>query len=368
MTRRLAISTSILALMAASPAVAHHPGGVGNTGGSGPIITIPATTIEQGHAAIAAMYEYSRFGELTDATLINAAANHIDAHSLKTVERAAVSVAYGITNDLMVSAFLPYVRRTNIREGHHEHEEDTGAAVNTVDRLGDSAGIGDLTLLGQYRFPQRPFGAEMAVLFGIKTPTGRTNERTVFGELFEAEFQPGSGSWDPMFGFAFTKRVARWSFDANWLYTVATEGTQDTDLGDRFRYNFAVSYRVLGYGNPDDPLNALAHDAPAARRAGHGHTHSHIGKGPVHTHAPAAPVFGLDLILELNGEYDRKQVIADVVDPNSGGHVLFLSPGIRATYGQFSAFASVGIPIVNEVNGLQSEPDYRVIGGVAASF
>jgi hypothetical protein len=87
----------------------------------------------------------------------------------------------------------------------------------------------------------------------------------------------------------------------------------------------------------------------------------------VHTHAPAVPVFGLDLILELNGEYDQKEKIAGVVNANSGG-IVYLSPGIRATYGQFSAFASVGIPIVNEMNGLQSEPDYRVVGGVAASF
>jgi hypothetical protein len=48
--------------------------------------------------------------------------------------------------------------------------------------------------------------------------------------------------------------------------------------------------------------------------------------------------------------------------------VLYLSPGIRASYGQFSAFASVGIPIINEMNGLQSEPEYRVVGGLGFSF
>jgi hypothetical protein len=366
MTRTFALSTSILALVAASPAVAHHPGGVGSPGTSGPIHTIPATTIEQGHAAVAAMYEYTRFGGLTDAQLIDAAANHIHAHSIGTIQSPSVAAAFGVTNDFMVSAFLPYVLRTNIREGHHEHGAG-GVVTNTVDVRGDSRGVGDLTLLGQYRFPQRPFGAEMAVLFGIKVPTGATNERDVFGELFEAEFQPGSGSWDPKFGFAFTKRVERWSFDHNWLYTVATTGTQDTNLGDRFNYNFAVSYRLLGYSNPGDPMNAFAHDTPAARRGGHTHSHSHIGKAP-HVHAPAAPVFGLDLILELNGEYHQKQVVAGVVDPNSGGNVVYLSPGIRGTYGQFSAFASVGIPIVNEMNGLQSEPEYRVVVGAAASF
>jgi hypothetical protein len=360
----------MLALIMASPAVAHHPGGGGGGGldNAGPINTISASTIEQGHAAVAAIYEYTRFGGLTDAQLIDAAGRHVHAHSIKTIQVPSISAAVGITNDFMVSARLPYVRRTDIREGHHEHVHG-GAAINTVDARGDTAGIGDLTLLGQYRFPQRPFGAELAVLFGIKAPTGRTNERDVFGNLFEAEFQPGSGSWDGLFGFAFTKRFQRWSFDSSVLYAVATTGTQDTDLGDRFQYNFAVSYRLLGYTDPGDPMNAFAHDTPVSRQAGHSHSHSHgHGKGHLHTHVPAAPVYGLDLILELNGEYDRKQVVADVVDPNSGGHVLYLSPGVRASYGQFSAFASVGIPIVNKVNGLQSSPEYRVIGGVAASF
>jgi hypothetical protein len=262
---KFALSASILALITASPAVAHHPGGGGgNAEGSGPINTIPATTIEQGHAAIAAVYEHTRFGGLTDAQLINAAANHIHAHSIKTIQVPSISASYGVTNDFMISARLPYVLRTDIREGHHEHLHG-GAVSNTVDARGDSSGIGDLTLLGQYRFPQHPFGLEMAVLFGIKTPTGATSERDNAGVLFEAEFQPGSGSWDPMFGMAFTRRFERWSFDANWLYQVVTTGTQDTDLGDRFLYNFAVSYRVLGYSDPRDPMNALAHDPPASR-------------------------------------------------------------------------------------------------------
>jgi hypothetical protein len=365
MTRNLALSASMLAVIVASPAMGHHPGGGGaNTGNAGPINTIPATTIEQGHAAFAVTYEHTRFGGLSDAQLIEAAANHIHAHSIKTIQVPSVSAAYGVTNDFMISARLPFVLRTDIREGHHEHAPG-GAVSNTVDARGDSSGIGDMTFLGQYRFPQRPFGAEIAVLFGIQVPTGATNERDVFGNLFEAEFQPGSGSWDPIFGFALTRRFGPWSFDANWLYQVVTTGTQDTDLGDQFRYNFAVSYRVMGYSG--DPMAAFAHDPPGGHRHAHGHTNRHIGKAP-HVHPPAAPVFGLDLILELNGELDQKERIADVVNENSGGHVLYLSPGIRASYDRFSAFASVGIPLIKDMNGLQSEPEYRVVVGAAASF
>ena len=83
-------------------------------------------------------------------------------------------------------------------------------------------------------------------MLGVKVPTGVTDRHTDTGELVDAEFQPGTGSWDGLFGLAATKRIGPWSFDANVLYILATEGTQDTDLGDRFQYNAAVSYRILG--------------------------------------------------------------------------------------------------------------------------
>lgn len=36
--------------------------------------------------------------------------------------------------------------------------------------------------------------------------------------------------------------------------------------------------------------------------------------------------------------------------------------------GQWSFYASAGIPVVNDQNGLQSEPDFRVIGGFSFTF
>jgi hypothetical protein len=37
-------------------------------------------------------------------------------------------------------------------------------------------------------------------------------------------------------------------------------------------------------------------------------------------------------------------------------------------YGSVSGFASVSVPIINHMNGLQSKPDYRVLAGIAAAF
>src|SRR6185312_3855984 len=116
----------------------------------------------------------------------------------------------------------------------------------TIDARGDTAGLGDASVLGQYRFLEnKATGTEAALLLGAKLPTGKTNTYDVFGERFEAEFQPGSGSWDGLFGLAVTQRAGPWSFDANVLYQLVTKGALDTDLGDRFLYNAAVSYRIV---------------------------------------------------------------------------------------------------------------------------
>src|ERR1700730_16746884 len=54
-----------------------------------------------------------------------------------------------------------------------------------------------------YRFFNQN-NTELAALFGVKTPTGRTNDLTAEGEIFDAEFQPGSGSGGPLLGLGWT--------------------------------------------------------------------------------------------------------------------------------------------------------------------
>jgi hypothetical protein len=359
MTRKVVSFAGAFALIA-SPALAHHPGGAGNTGGAGPIVTIAATTLEAGHGAVAFLYETIAFGGLGDSDLIAAAGKHIHAHSIGTIQSASLGAAYGVTDDFMVSVRVPWVNRSDIREGHHEHLPG-GIVSNTVDHRGDSSGFGDVTVLGQYRFLNNQASrTEAAFLFGVKLPTGATNRIDALGELFEAEFQPGSGSTDVMLGAAFTQRFGAWSFDANVLGVLAGTGTQDTKLGDRFLYNAAVSYRLVGYAPPEQhaslPSSALAH-GPVPHR--HAHPLEKI---------PAAPQWTVDAILELNGEWHDFETTSGVRDPNSGGHVLLLSPGLRIARGAFSGFAAFGIPVVNDMNGLQSKTGYRLITGVACAF
>lgn len=237
MLRTIALSAGTIALLVATPAFAHHPSGAGSATGAGPIVTIPGTTLEKGHSSAAVVFEMIRFDALSDTEL--SVPGH--PHSLDAILAPSLLYSYGITNDLTLTLRLPFVRRTDIREGHLHN------GVPELHQLGDSAGVGDLGLLAQYRFlNNRATRTEAAFLLGVELPTGDTSVNTAEGGRFETEFQPGSGSTDGLFGLAFTKRIGSWSFDANVLYVLATQGAQKTDLGDRFQYNAAVSYRLIG--------------------------------------------------------------------------------------------------------------------------
>ncbi len=350
-----------------SAALAHHAGGAANALGAGPINTISATTLEQGHNVAGITVLYTSYENLSDATLIEAAEAGIeDVHGLGSIQNYGLTYSYGLTDDLMVSLWLPYVRRTGIREVPHEHGEedhhDEDHEHLEVESLGSPSGIGDLSLLGQYRFyDDRPSRTEAALLLGFQAPTGVTDE-TSHGELLEAEFQPGSGSWDGLFGVALTHRAGRWSYDGNVLYMLVTEGTQDTDLGDVFFYNAAISYRLTSLSG----TVPMFHGANSHEEGDDGHHHTHGGAG-AHEHTEEAGP-ALDLVLEVNGEWDAKQETAGVTDPNSGGHTIYIAPGLRYSYDQWSSYVSVGIPVLTDFNGIQAEPDWRISAGSSLAF
>ena len=189
--RYITISAGALLLAATSPAMSHHPSGTGTSSTGGPIVTIPGTTLQKGASALYFVFEHISFDELSDAVLEAAAEKDQHAHSLATLESPALGYSYGLTDRLMVSVQLPYVVRTGIREASHhhhdeaaeehshaeggateEHEHESGEEheeeSETVDR-GDTDGIGDLTLFGQYRFYGQDTGLQASLLTGLKT-------------------------------------------------------------------------------------------------------------------------------------------------------------------------------------------------------
>jgi len=300
---------------------AHHPTGVSGPGHSGPLRTLSAISIEQGRIPVEVDTEFIDLDSFSDQQLLQFAAEGKNVHSANSILHSSLGIGYGVTNELSIGLRIPYVRVNNIREAHADEPEE-------IHIHGDSKGIGDMTLLMQYMFlkmtESRP---AMAVFFGVKIPTGKTNVKDVGGERFETEFQPGSGAWDPIAGTAITKRFGSLSLDVSFLYTLSTRGAQATRLGDSFQYNAAASYRTF-------------------RSNG----------------------FSGDLILEANGEWRQKQKTAGITDENSGENVIFISPGMRLSWKQWSAYVSVGLPIVQDLKGIQNKTNTKTLFGVTVGF
>jgi hypothetical protein len=97
------------------------------------------------------------------------------------------------------------------------------------------------------------------------------------------------------------------------------------------------------------------------------HSHEPGDDGHGHTHTESAGA-ALDLDLELNGEWHDKQETAGEVDANSGGSALYVSPGFRLSVDNWSSYATVGIPVVTDYNGIQAEPDWRISAGSSIAF
>lgn len=346
---RTSFFTSVITLAVlvnVAPVLADHASVGMGVGTAASINTESGVTLPKGRWSTGVRSEYINFDEFSESKLIRLREEDEDAdlHNVEYLWSTAATAFYGVTDDFTVGVRIPYVHRNNIREPGHGHGHDEGGdddhgdeEAPEIEQLGDAKGLGDISLFGQYRFYKNPHSRHASVLLGLKAPTGKRNDKSREGERFEQEFQPGSGSWDGMAGLAYTQFLGSFALDTSVMYTLVTEGSQDTDLGDVFGYNLGLAYRVGG-GRP----SAFYAD-------------------------PAG--IAVDLVLEANGEWRAKEEVDNDKDGNSGGNVVYLSPGIRLSgKSNWSLFGSVGLPVIKNFNGDQTEPDYRIIGGLAYGF
>lgn len=343
--RRATLTAGLFAVMLAGAARADHPTVGFGVEIAGPITTLAPTPLPKGFWSIGLRTEYIKFDAFSDEMLESAAEDSIEGvHSVDNLSSTSIGVGYGVTPNLTLSARLPYVVRKNIREGEIEDGEAEAHPH------GDSKGVGDSVFLAQYRIMHSGSGYDGALVLGVKAPTGKTDV-TDHGEVLEIEFQPGSGSWDPLFGIAVGRSKGSLGVFASALYSLATDGDRETNLGDAFFFNLALTYRVT------------------PRQAAHEHTDMHAGDHD-HGHEPGADDGGIavDITLALNGETREKVRVDGESEANSGGDLMYVSPGVRVSGGKLGAFASVGLPVVNSSNGVQTDVDYRVIAGVAVGF
>ena len=323
-------------LIASTGAPADHPSIAFGIEGSGPINTIAATPLPAGTWGFGIQTESIDNDEFSTEELEGFAAAGLEGvHSADKLINTSISASYGVTGNFTISARLPYIKRENIREGELE------GGFPEAHTHGDSSGLGDLILAGQYRI-SKSAGTDISIHAGIKLPTGETNEKDIEGERFETEFQPGSGSKDLLIGASISHQSGKFGYHANILFNKTSEGSQSTEIGDSLSYNVALTYKLNGHDHTS-------------------HDHSQ-NNGADNTSIQ------WDLMLELNGESRRRNKISSASETHSGGNVMLLSPGIRISSGNISGFLSYGIPVVENQNGKQADIDKRLIAGLSVAF
>ena len=151
----------------------------------------------------------------------------------------------------------------------------------------------------------------------IKLPTGKDDETDDQGDLLPPPLQLGSGSVDYTAGGVLTHVRKRVGFNAAASYHFRTEANGFA-FGDSVTYNLALGYRL----------------APRVYKV-----------YPARNH--------LNAYIELNGQSSQKNRVRGVAAPDSGGTLIYLSPGIQIIPGNFIIEASLRLPVVQSLNGAQ---------------
>ncbi len=119
----------------------------------------------------------------------------------------------------------------------------------------------------------------------------------------------------------------RHEVDADVIYRINTEA-ENFERGDDLVYDLAYEFRVHPWTLPD------------------------VG----------VPNF-LYLVAEANGIFSQKGKLHGKTIDDSGGNILFLSPGIQFATKRFILEASVQLPVIQDLRGNQVETDFVVTGG-----
>lgn len=231
-----------------------------------------------------------------------------DVHNKKYDSFYHFKLGFNPTQDFSILAQIPYVVRESIE-------------IEDEDRLGQierSEGIGDLNLIGNYRFYRFADGY-VGAIGGVKFPTGRTGERNSHGERFESELQPGTGSFDYPMGLNWEWSKERLILRGNAIYVIKTEGDQDLEFGDLFSTAIFADWII----NPDSK-----------------NFHTKIG-------------------LDLNFQNSQKQIHRGAKVADSGGNTLLLGPvlTIEAT-DQVAFYGDILFPVYQNLGGVHQKLDF----------
>lgn len=247
-----------------------------------------------------------------------------------------ISGFYGITENTTLLVNVP-LKKTKQRG------EITAPQNGTVEfdpaTTGGEEGLGDVSVLGRYTFYRNESvdaSTAAAFVLGVKLPTGKTDGKTDDGSAtLDSHLQLGTGSTDYLVGLSASRSMQRVTLSANLLGAITGKGKfGDTShqFGNVLNYDLTAKYRI------------------------------HPG-----SFAPAGPqVF---LALGLNGELRDRETENGAKVRDSGGHTVYLSPGLQVAAARSWVFElNYQHPVYHNLYGTQVGEDYKANAAVTYLF
>lgn len=245
-----------------------------------------------------------------------------------------LTAAYGFSPSFSAFVTIPYIRNTMDMQMFM----DMGMGMEWMKHAMEPVdGSGDITAMGLYRIYTdrdiRPTDV-LTIGVGLKTPTGSSTEKTSSGKFVHAHMQPGTGSWDPLLSFVYTKMMNPFLLQGDLTYQITTRNSNGYEFGDSLTANLSGKYAVTSYFNVTGGL-----------------TYLHLNRAT-----------------DRDGKYTDLKSLMD--DPaNTGGDSIWFSPGIQALPSKNSLIdLKVQFPLWERVNGVQMVSSYRILLGVSYGF
>lgn len=164
---------------------------------------------------------------------------------------------------LRLIASLPYMHREHHHMLAHAPVYDP-RFVNTW----DYEGLGDMSVVAQYRVYTRAGGPSLELQGGVKLPTGRTHvpdetkDNFGFESTLEPSVRPGTGSTDWLTGATFSQPLP-WRdaspVTASVLAKWTGKGTDDFEVGDEVQAGISSGYTVRPWITLIAQVNFSAH-------------------------------------------------------------------------------------------------------------
>jgi hypothetical protein len=226
-----------------------------------------------------------------------------------------LSVDYKSATPFGFNIALPYVNRSH----------DTIAEGDTDITHSHTKSLGDIRAVGRYQIDETD--SSWGVKFGLKLPTGTYSDTFASGPQaggnIDRGLQPGTGTTDLILGWYRFSEI-----NENLDYF--------TQVGYKRALNMRDQYKPGNQYNADIGVRWIS-------------------------------IEGFLPQLNLNTKYDQKDTGDQADTINSGGKIIYLSPGITADLSdKLKVYTFIQLPLYQNVNGFQLAP--RWIGTVGLNY